>query len=219
MLNEQLFLAKLIKNLRQKIMVVLLIIIVSIGGTFLLRTQIQRSSYTSEGRILVNLQAKQTGQGLSTDDLRTNIQLMNTYSEIIKSSKMIKLVRQEVRIKHLSTEDIQRGINVTSNNNSLIININYTSEHARQTALVSAAMVKVVKNEIPKLFPNISISIIEQPSTPQKASAVESIVLSGLIGLLISLLYIVTISLGNQKIDSSADLTSLGITYLGQQKI
>ncbi|WP_057908781.1 YveK family protein [Latilactobacillus graminis] len=219
MLNEQLFIAKLIKNLQQKLIIVLLIIIVSIGGTFLLKTQIQKPAYTSEGRILVNLQAKQTGQGLSTDDLKTNIQLMNTYSEIIKSSKMIKLVRQEVKIKHLSIEDIQKRTNVTSNNNSLIIDINYTSEHAHQTALVSAAMVKVVKHEIPKLFPNVAISIIEQSSEPQRASAVESIVMAGLIGLLVSLLYVVTISLGNQKIDFKADLTSLGITYLGRQKI
>lgn len=216
--SENLTLKKFIKNTKNSIWVLLLFLTIVLGSTYVYNSVVAKTNYVSDMKILINMKNKNRSNVTQSDDLKTNIQLMNTYSEVITSSQMMKKVNEKLHLPQSQLKEIESNLNVTSDNNSLIIKIDYFDNDPELVTKVMRTLSKKIQGELPGLFPNIDVSILEEPSRPVNESTLVKYLLSVVVWAVLSLSYLLLITLRDQQIDSSEDLEKLGINYLGKVK-
>ncbi|MDO1604834.1 Wzz/FepE/Etk N-terminal domain-containing protein [Lactobacillus sp. YT155] len=215
---ENLTIKKFIKNTKNSIWILMLFLVFILGSTYVYNSVIAKTNYTSDMKILINMKNKNHNNVAQSDDLKTNIQLMNTYSEVITSSQMMKKVNEKLQLPQSRLKEIESNLDVTSDNNSLIIKVGYTDNDQELVTKVMETLSKKIRSELPGLFPNIDISMLEKPSAPVRESSLVKYLLDIVVWLILSLSYLLLITLRDQQIDSAEELEKLGINYLGRVK-
>lgn len=127
------------------------------------------SIYSASTQILVT-QANQTNT-VQNSEVQANIQMVNTYSIILKSKDLMKEVAQD--FPQYTAKEIERNLVVTSDSNSQVINVIVKNEYPR----VAVAIV----NEITDKFIKRSQNLIQtnEVSVLSKSYIEDSLIPSG----------------------------------------
>ncbi|SUM31559.1 putative capsular polysaccharide synthesis enzyme Cap5A [Staphylococcus gallinarum] len=118
------------KNLKLLILLPLICLIVSAIITFFFMTP----KYQATTQVLVN--EKNKDQQMMAQEVQSNIELVNTYSEIIKSPRIIDKVSKSVKHQY-SASEISSMLTVTNQDRSQILEIGVTSNSRRDSEIVS----------------------------------------------------------------------------------
>lgn len=129
------------------------IIIAAIISFFMLTPMYQATT-----QILVNQQNTQAQQ-VTTSEIQTNLQLINTYSEIIKSPAILDIVIEQLDLE-LTAAQLSGKIAVSNANNSQIVSVSVEDEnHAVATDIVNT-IANVFQKEVTELMNVDNVNIL-----------------------------------------------------------
>lgn len=130
----------------------LLSLVASIIVTFFLI----EDKYVATTQLLIN-QKENTHQNVQ--DIQSNIQLINTYSEIVKSPRILGKVAKELKGQY-EADEIKNFLNVTNQANTQVLNISIFHNDKEVAEQLANTVANVFKKEIPKIMKVDNVSLL-----------------------------------------------------------
>ncbi|MDI2587676.1 Wzz/FepE/Etk N-terminal domain-containing protein [Psychrobacillus sp. NEAU-3TGS] len=219
-MEETISLQDLFKTLKKRLLLIILttIIAITVSGvvSFLYLTPI----YQSSTQILVN-QEKVDISTLNSQDIQTNLQLINTYNVIIKSPAILSKVIEQLDL-NTTPAALTNQITVKNEQNSQVVNITVQDANPNVAVDIANTTATVFQEEIKKLMKvdNVSIltpALLGENPTPVKPDPMLNMAIAAVIGLMLGvgiaflLEYLDTTMKTEQDIEEILNLPILGL--------
>lgn len=218
-MEETISLQDLFATLKKRLglIVILTILAVIIAGvvSYTLMTPI----YQTSTQILVN-QEKTDASQLTNQNIQTDLQLINTYSVIIKSPAILDEVSQQLDLG-LSVESLISKITVSNAENSQVVNIAVQDPDPAIAVDIANTTADVFQEKIYELMnvDNVSIlspAVLKDNPSPVAPNPMLNMAIAGVIGLMLGvgiaflLEYLDTSIKSSQDIEDVLDIPVLG---------
>ncbi|WP_235680182.1 YveK family protein [Paenibacillus albicereus] len=131
-----------------------------------------KPQYEASAKLLVG-QVKDGGGLMSSLDLNlinSNIQLIKTYKEIIKTPRIMQIVAEEYPQLNQTAGELAGKVTVSSVNDTQVMSVTARDGSYESAARIVNAVSVVFSNEIPKLLQVDNVSILNQ-ADPQASAA------------------------------------------------
>ncbi|PTE80664.1 YveK family protein [Staphylococcus cohnii] len=172
--------------------------------------------FQSSTQVLVN--QKESDSQMMAQEVQSNIQLVNTYSEIVKSPRILDKASKELDRKY-STSELSNMITVTNQAESQLLNIDVVSKSGKDSEMVANKIAEVFSDEVPGIMnvDNVSILSTADDTTKQVApKTMINLVMGVVIGLIIALIIIFIKEIFDKRIKLETDVENeLEIPVLG----
>ncbi|MEY8752391.1 YveK family protein [Alkalicoccobacillus gibsonii] len=203
---------------RLKLLIILPIIamIVAAAVSFFVLTPM----YQNSTQLLVNQTNPNPESIYSQNEIRTNIEMIKTYNEIIKSPFILDKVIDEAGVD-LTVGQLNNMITVSSANESQVMNITVEDDSAQEAATLANTIATVFQDEVPDLMSVDNVSILS-PATftvdqsPVSPNAMLNIAIAFVVGLMAAvglaflLEYLDTTIKTEKDIEDTLDMPILG---------
>src|SRR5699024_2533417 len=116
-------------------------------------------TYESSSQIIVN--QKESGQNAEVDveNIRSNVEIINTYNVIFKSNAILDQVVDKLKLDY-PAKQLKDKIDVSSEENSQVVTVTVTDEDPTEAAAIANMTVENFKKEIPELINNDNVYIL-----------------------------------------------------------
>ena len=219
--DEVISLGQVLSILRKHL--IMLIAMTCIGGVFAaaITYLIMQPKYESTAMILVN--REQTTQAGQYNDLQTDLQMINTYKDILTKDVVLKTVRATLTKQGVvvgSVNQLANEVTVTNNPNSQVMSVTVKADDPYTARSIVNETVKVFRDKITSIMTNAkNVSIIshgtlnEDSVSPRKNINILIGLLAGLgIGILLAFLRELT----DRTVKNTEFITGvLGLPLLG----
>ena len=209
-----------ILNLIKKRWVLLLLFtVLSISAASTVSITILQNVYESTTVMIIGLPGGKTGQSpLTLSDYNLNLQLVNSYRVLCKTSRILNQVLAETGCM-LTTEELSKKIKVTAQNDTEIISIAVQDGDPNVAAKLANAVATVFEKEIPQIMQMDNVQIIDNAvasGIPVGPSRMMIIAISGLLGFLLGFGVAFLSEYFNVSIKNTEQLVEiLGVPVLG----
>ncbi|MGX9136495.1 YveK family protein [Rummeliibacillus sp. JY-2-4R] len=178
-----------LKIIKRYLLLIIVITGVSIGITVVINYYVLTPIYAAETQILVNQKNDKSDQNIAAQQIDTDLQLINTYNVIIKSPVILSKVIETLNLTS-TPESLTNQINVSSTDNSQVLNIRVEDKKASRAVEISNTIANVFKKEIPVLMKVDNINILSAAKlaknpAPVKPNKLLNIGIAAIIGLMI----------------------------------
>ncbi|MEH7289115.1 Wzz/FepE/Etk N-terminal domain-containing protein [Priestia megaterium] len=187
-MEETISLRELFAVLRKRLWLIVLITIIAATVSAVISFFVLTPVYESKTQILVN-QAKNDQQLYSNQTVQTNVQLINTYNDIITSPAILDKVVKELKLDK-SAGDLSSQIQVTSAQDSQVAQIVVQDTSAKRATEIANTTASVFQKEVPKLMNVDNVKVLskatigENPS-PVKPQPLLNVVIAIVVGLMV----------------------------------
>ena len=187
-MEETISLQDLFKTLKKNLGIIALttILAITIAGavSFLFLTPI----YENSTQILVNQEQSETNQ-MMNQNIQADLQLINTYSVIIKSPAVLDQVIEEMDLD-MSAEELTQKITVNTAENSQVVNVLVRDEDPSQAVEIANRTAEVFENDVRELMnvDNVSIlspAVLKENPSPVEPNPVINMVIAAVVGLML----------------------------------
>lgn len=178
---------EIIKNRWIIIVLITLIVTIATGvASFYFITPI----YQAKTEILVNKETVK--DSINNQEIQANITLINTYSEVIKSARILDLVGSELQLSENEKASLGKKIKVSSVKNSQVISITVQDSSQKKATLIANTLAKTFKNQIFDIMKIDNVQILAEAKDNPNASPVKPnkklyIAMALVVGLMISI--------------------------------
>ncbi|MEH7313399.1 YveK family protein [Priestia megaterium] len=187
-MEETISLRELFAVLRKRLWLIVLITIIAATVSAVISFFVLTPVYESKTQILVN-QAKNDQQLYNNQTVQTNVQLINTYNDIITSPAILDKVIKELKLD-TSAEDLSSQIKVTSAQDSQVAQIVVQDTSAKRAADIANTTAAVFQKQVPKLMNVDNVKVLskaalgENPS-PVKPQPLMNVAIAIVVGLMV----------------------------------
>ncbi|MEJ9314565.1 Wzz/FepE/Etk N-terminal domain-containing protein [Priestia megaterium] len=187
-MEETISLRELFAVLRKRLWLIVLITIIAATVSAVISFFVLTPVYESKTQILVN-QAKNDQQLYSNQTVQTNVQLINTYNDIITSPVILDKVIKELKLDK-SAGDLSGQIQVTSSQDSQVAQIVVQDTSAKRAADIANTTASVFQKQVPKLMNVDNVKVLskaalgENPS-PVKPQPLMNVAIAIVVGLMV----------------------------------
>ncbi|MCI2774226.1 YveK family protein [Staphylococcus petrasii] len=199
------------KNWKLLVLLPIVFMLISLLITIFLMTP----KYEASTQVLVNQREK--NNDLMAQEVQSNIQLVNTYSEILKSPRILDEVAK--KDGEYSAKEIKKMLSVTSQSDSQILNVSIRSQKEEDAEKVANEIASVFSKEMPKIMNVDNVSVLSKANgTAEKVSPKLplNLAIGVILGLIIAFIIIVLKELFDKRIRNEEDITrELDIPVLG----
>ncbi|MHD0397960.1 YveK family protein [Staphylococcus simulans] len=199
------------KNIKLIILLPLIFLIVGLLASFLLI----QPKYAATSQVLVN--QKESSNEMMAQQVQSNIQLVKTYSEIIKSPRILDKVSKELDGKY-SEKELSEMLTVNNQAESQIMNITVESKNKKDAAKVANTISKVFSDDASKIMNIDNVSTLSKAETAKKVAPKPIIygLISLILGLIIALIIVTLKELLDRRIKTEKEVEEiLGLPVLG----
>ncbi|MET1179950.1 Wzz/FepE/Etk N-terminal domain-containing protein [Peribacillus simplex] len=185
-MEETISITDIFKTLKKrwKLIMLLTLIAALISGTisYFLLTPV----YQSSTQILVN--QKQSENQLDSTQIRSNIDMINTYSVIIKSPAILEKVIDKLELDQ-SVEQLSEKITINSQENSQVFSLTVQDSNPSQAVEIANTISETFQKEIRDIMNVDNVSVlakaeIKENPTPVKPNPVLNIAIAVVVGLM-----------------------------------
>lgn len=179
---EEISLIDLFETVRKRLS---MIISLSLVGLILAATFtffIATPKYSATTQLLVNQTTKNT-EGIQLSDVTTNVQMINTYRDIIKGPVILENVVDTLKL-NTTVSDLSNQIEVVTQDNSQVFSLNVTGENPYVASDIANATASIFKEEVGNIMNVENVTIISE-SVPNTSPVSPNNVLNMIIGLLL----------------------------------
>ncbi|MFD1064417.1 YveK family protein [Oceanobacillus locisalsi] len=143
-------------------------LIAAVVSYFILTPQYENSS-----QFIVNQTQQEEDAGQFTEqDLRTNVEIINTYNVIISSPAILDPVINELGLD-LTTEQLSDKITVSSEEDSQVVTVTATDEDPVQAVNIANTTVEIFQEEIPSIMNVDNVAILTEAELAENPSPVS----------------------------------------------
>ncbi|UYY97441.1 Wzz/FepE/Etk N-terminal domain-containing protein [Peribacillus frigoritolerans] len=185
-MEETISIKDIFKTLKErwKLIMLLTLIAALISGSisYFLLTPV----YESSTQILVN--QKQSETQLDSNQIRSNIDMINTYSVIIKSPAILEKVIEELNLDQ-SVDQLSEKITINSQENSQVFSLTVQDSNPIKAVKIANAVSGTFQKEIKDIMNVDNVSVlakaeIKENPTPVKPNPVLNIAIAVVVGLM-----------------------------------
>lgn len=129
-----------------------------------------------------------SSESITTSDISLNQSLVSTYSEIIKSKRVLNQVIENLDID-ITYDDLISQITVANITDTEMLEIEVTNVNASNASIIANEIASVFTVEVVEIYSIENVSIIdyaEKNDSPSNDDAVTQIMLAALVGLFLS---------------------------------
>lgn len=177
--------------------------------------------YQASSQFLVNQNRTQTDSTVELNDIRTNVELINTYNVIIKSNRILNDVISELNLP-LATGDLSEKISVSNENNSQVVTVTVTDPDPALAVRIANTTVEVFQAQIDDLMNADNVNILNEaelapnpsPVSPNlKLNIAIAFVLGAMVGVGLAFLleFLDTTIKTEQDVEQKLELPVLGV--------
>lgn len=168
---------------------------------------------------LIIIQKNSSKEDISQSELDVSEKLVSTYSEIIKSRRVLEQVINELELE-ISVEDLAKKIEVSSISDTAILQITVKDNINEEACLIANTVASVFKTEIVSIYNIENISIIDEAvakTEPYNISPFKYYIIFSFLGVVISCLGIFIVFYFDNTIKVKKEIEDvLGLPVLGE---
>ncbi|MBS8266564.1 capsular biosynthesis protein [Mesobacillus boroniphilus] len=123
--------------------------------------------YESSSQFLVNQNNPGANQEYTENDIRTNVELINTYKVILQSSRILDQVATELKLK-MSNEVLGKKIDVSSAESSQVVTVAVTDTDPQLAVDIANTTVRIFQNEISELMNIDNVRVLSEAKLSPK---------------------------------------------------
>ncbi|MBT2731078.1 Wzz/FepE/Etk N-terminal domain-containing protein [Carnobacterium sp. ISL-102] len=184
-MEEEISLSELFNTLKKRLSLIVSLgmtaLILAAGFTFFIATP----QYKATTQILVN-RTTESAEGLQLTDINTNVQMINTYKDIIKGPVILNEVQENLET-NLTTTELSNKIEITTQENSQVFSLTVTDDSPYEAAEIANAVAVTFQNEIGNIMNVENVTIISE-AVPVTDQISPNNPLNLVIGLLVGLM-------------------------------
>jgi len=218
-MEETISLQELFKTLKKRMGLIALITIVAITISGVISFLVLTPIYQTSTQILVN-QTKQDSPQLNTQNIQTDLQLINTYNVIIKSTVILSEVIEELDLDR-SVAALYGQIKVGSEQNSQVVNVTVEDPDPKMAVSIANTVANTFEKRIYGLMNVDNVNILapatlsDNPS-PIKPSPELNMAIAMVIGLMLGVGVAFLLEYLDTTIKTEQDIEELlGLPILG----
>ncbi|WP_019242614.1 MULTISPECIES: YveK family protein [Bacillus] len=227
-MEESISLKEILLICKKRLLLILGITIFSLALCALITYFFIEPVYKGTTQILIS-KAKDNEALYEYNEVQTNLQLINTYNVIIKSPRILNLVKEELGLR-LSTEELTKKITVESEEDSQVLNINVEDQNPEVAAGIANTIAKVFQENIVEIMNVDNVVILAKAAVDQHPIQVKpqpllnmaiSLVVGFMIGIGIAFIleYLDNSIKTEQDIEKLVDISVLGIISTIDQNV
>ncbi|RIO11678.1 Wzz/FepE/Etk N-terminal domain-containing protein [Mammaliicoccus sciuri] len=193
------------KNMKYLIILPIVFLALSMVITFVFMTP----KYSSSTQVLVN--QKESDNQMMAQQVQSNLQLVNTYSEIIKSPRILDKVSKNLKGKY-SSKEISGMLTVSNQAESQILNIAVENESREAASKVANEIANVFSKDVSKIMNVDNVSILSKADTKGNQISPQPLVNSVVgifLGLIVALIIIFLKEIMDKRIKTEEDVVEI----------
>ncbi|WP_394172460.1 YveK family protein [Guptibacillus hwajinpoensis] len=217
-MEEKLNLRDLYKMVKKNLVMIVLIAIVAMVISGVVSKYAITPVYQSSTQILVN--QADSDNIFDVNVVKSNIELINTYSVIIKSPLILEKVITELDLNR-DFDTIYEQVTVSSQENSQVVVVTVEDEDPKTAVNISNSITKVFEDQIKKFMKVDNVNVLypaklKADPKPIKPQPLLNVIVAGLAGAFIGIGIAFTREYFDNTIKTEADIESkLGLPTLG----
>ncbi|MBK3494245.1 capsular biosynthesis protein [Viridibacillus sp. YIM B01967] len=218
-MEETLSLQELLKTMKKRFLLIIstffLAVTIAGGVSYFFLTPI----YEASTQILISQKESERDQFMA-QDVQANLQLVNTYSVIIKSPVILSKVVDNLKL-NTSLELLNENIKVSSEQNSQVINVSVQDPDLEKAIDIANTTAEVFQEEIPKLMNVDNVKILSPAVNTKNVKSVKpnpilNMAIAAIIGLMLGIGMAFLIEFFDHSIKTEQDVDEfLGLPLLG----
>ena len=184
---EEINIKEFLDFVKEKILIVLIAVLSCVALVLIYDGLIKTKKYSTYTTIAL-VKTNSDNATITQSDIQVNQNLVNTYSEIVKSKKVLKQVIKELKLDY-SVEELSSRISVTSLNDTEIIKISVLDESSTRAYNITNEIAKVFIKEISSIYQMNNVSIVDVPEISNKVAnntLIKDLILSIGVGIMLS---------------------------------
>lgn len=223
-MEETISLREIFNILKKRFALIVAMTFVGLGAAGIMTFFVITPEYSSRAQLIVTLPQNTTGTP-TVNDVNTNLQMINTYTELITSDRVIDAVQQTLAEDYnydLSTEDLRNAISVVQNtDNSLMFYIQANTQDAVMSQNIANVTAETFQTNASEVLNNTidQISIISNAvaeMTPVSPNNMMNLAVGLVLGLILGVGLAFLYELLDRTVKDDKFISdSLGFTVLG----
>lgn len=211
-MEDTISLQELFQTIRKRILLIFSITVLAAVLSGVISYYYITPIYESTTQLLINQESTETLSGVR--DIQTDLQLINTYNVIIKSSAILDLVIDELAIEKMTTELLTKKITVSSAGESQVVTITVQDEDQFMARDIANTTATIFKREITELMNINNVSILTEAKAsdgqvPVKPQPLLNIAIAMVVGLMLSIGLAFLLGYLDNTIKSEQDIEKL----------
>ncbi|RZT21366.1 YveK family protein [Fictibacillus sp. BK138] len=186
-MEETISLKDIAVTLKKRLTLIALISAVAVAISGIISYFILTPVYQASTQLLVN-QKSSDQPVLDPNQVRTNVEMINTYSVIIKSPTILDQVGKELNLKQ-TTEELTHKITVNSEQNAQVFNLTVEDEDPAQAVKIANSIAETFSTEVPELMnvDNVRVlspAVLKDNPTPVNPKPLLNMAIALVVGLM-----------------------------------
>lgn len=218
-MGESMSLKEIMDILKKRSIFIIVFMLISFIVAMILTFFIIEPKYEASTQILIN-QSQSSQEELTSTDLQSSRDLINTYSVIITSPSILETVIEKTNYEGTISE-LRSKIDVTSEEESQVATITVNESNPQIAVSLANNLSETFKNEIPNIMDVNNVSVLseakfENSNSPVSPQPIINLVISLLIGLIVGVGLALLKEVLDKSIKDEQDLErELGLPILG----
>ena len=209
---------ELLKYFKSKLIYVVFVTILALVAGVFYSFSVQVPKYQSATTVLLKNDTSQNSY-YNTTDASLNRNLLGTYSEIVKSKRVLNTVINNLNLDY-SYNELYDLVKVSHITDTELIKIEVISTDPSASQSIANEIAKVFISEVPKLYNISNVSILdvaEEPVKPYNVNVVKQMVVFLGAGLMLSCLIVFLMYYFDRTIKSREQIEmKIGLPVLGE---
>ena len=209
---EELDLKELLDLFMSKILQIILIVIIAAGIGIIYTMGFVTPKYSSSTSLVLTTSEKSaevdSTNSITTTDITINSKLVSTYSELVKSKKVLRQVISNLNID-VGEDALRNNVSVNAVEDTELIRITVTNENAVYSAKIANEIAKVFSEMIPEIYNINNIYILDEAEVedvPSNINHVKDVIIFTFVGLVIAIGYVLIANMLDTTIKSPEDI-------------
>lgn len=219
-MEETISLQELFQTLKKRMLLILSLTILATLISGIVSYFFVTPIYQASTQLLVN-QEKTEAPILNVSEIQTNLQLINTYNVIIKSPAILDIVRKDLALETLTTEDLNSKITVSAVGESQVLTITVQDPDQFVARDIANTTASVFQREIMDIMNVNNVSILAKATAtdtqiPIKPNKMLNMAIAMVVGLMLGVGLAFLLEYLDNTIKTEQEIeTLLGLSVIG----
>ncbi|EPD52359.1 hypothetical protein HMPREF1210_01712 [Paenisporosarcina sp. HGH0030] len=219
-MEETISLQELFQTLKKRMLLILSLTILATLISGIVSYFFVTPIYQASTQLLVN-QEKTEAPILNVSEIQTNLQLINTYNVIIKSPAILDIVRKDLALETLTTEDLNSKITVSAVGESQVLTITVQDPDQFVARDIANTTASVFQREIMDIMNVNNVSILAKATatdtqSPIKPNKMLNMAIAMVVGLMLGVGLAFLLEYLDNTIKTEQEIeTLLGLSVIG----